>query len=110
MKPNPADAFADTPQPTEAWRRMSDAERSDIVRRVVAESPSAALINVVAAREDGEVVLSFNQSVGAAERGGVLLDLEALLKQTVDASLNVWLEPLGDKNSLRNLRGIEVKS
>jgi hypothetical protein len=32
------------------------------------------------------------------------------LKAHIDDALTVWLEPLGDRNSLRNLRGIEVKS
>ena len=37
-------------------------------------------------------------------------DLEAFLKESIDPGLVVWLEPLGDRSSLRNLRGIEVKS
>jgi hypothetical protein len=36
--------------------------------------------------------------------------LEDYLKESIDAGLVVWLEPFGDRNSLRNLRGIEVKS
>ena len=37
------------------------------------------------------------------------MDFEVHLLAYVDGALNVWLEPLGDRNSLRNLRGIEVK-
>jgi hypothetical protein len=38
------------------------------------------------------------------------LDLEELFKKSVDQGITVWGEALGDKNSLRNLRGIEVKT
>lgn len=107
---NPQDAFADTPTPGNSWRQLSDAERLEIVRTTVKECDSAMLISVAQAKDDGQVIVSFTQPVGADVRGGLLLDLEAFLKQTVDAGLTVWLEPLGDKNSLRNLRGIEVKS
>jgi hypothetical protein len=48
--------------------------------------------------------------MSASERGTFLLDLESLLKSQIDNGINIWLEPIGDKNSLRNLRGIEVKN
>ena len=35
--------------------------------------------------------------------------LEEDLKLNIDKGLTVWCEPLGDKNSLRNLRGIKIK-
>lgn len=110
MKPNAADAFAATPTPATSWVTMSDAARLEVVRNVVQESPSAHLILIAEARADGQVILSFTEPVAADVRGGLLLDLEAFLKETIDPGLAVWLEPLGDKNSLRNLRGIEVKS
>ncbi|KZR61076.1 hypothetical protein [Prochlorococcus sp. MIT 1306] len=41
------------------------------------------------------------------ERGEVLLDLEDdLIKK--DPRVRIWHSPLGDKNSLRNLRGVEL--
>jgi len=49
------------------------------------------------------------QSLPASERGPFLLDLEDYLRE-IDQALVVWLQPLGDRNSLRNLRGIEVKT
>ena len=32
------------------------------------------------------------------------------LKRKVDNSITVWLEPVGDKSKLRNLRGITFKN
>ena len=62
------------------------------------------------ARQDGQVVVSLTSHVPADKRGTLLLDFEGFLKEKVDPGLVVWLEPLGDRSSLRNLRGIEVKS
>jgi hypothetical protein len=45
----------------------------------------------------------------ASVRGSLLLDFEECIKKNIDQGLTVWGEALGDKNSLRNLRGIEVK-
>ena len=53
--------------------------------------------------------MKFTEPHGPEIRGTKLLDLEELLKENVDLGITIWLEPLGDKNSLRNLRGIEVK-
>ena len=59
---------------------------------------------------DGQVIVNLLESLSADKRGPLLLDLEELLKGSVDPGLVVWLESLGDRSSLRNLRGIEVKS
>ena len=41
------------------------------------------------------------------ERGSLLLDLEDELCK-LDANIRVWHTPLGDKNSLRNLRWVQL--
>ena len=38
----------------------------------------------------------------------MLIDLENKIK-TIDPGLTLWLEPVGDKSKLRNLRGITFK-
>jgi hypothetical protein len=40
----------------------------------------------------------------------LILDLEEFLKNHLDSGISIWCEPLGDKNSLRNLRGIQIKT
>ena len=37
-----------------------------------------------------------------------LLDFEEWIKKMLDTGISIWHVPIGDKNSLRNLRGIEV--
>ena len=36
--------------------------------------------------------------------------MEGLLKSKIDQGITIWLEPVGDKSKLRNLRGITFKS
>lgn len=54
------------------------------------------------------VTVRFTEPVPASERGTLLLDAEDALQAVLPGAV-VWHVPLGDRNSLRNLRGIEVK-
>ena len=40
----------------------------------------------------------------------MLLELEEKLKKELDEGITIWLEPVGDKSKLRNLRGINIKT
>jgi hypothetical protein len=62
------------------------------------------------ALDNGQVYVSLNKPVNSSERGQLLLELESHYKDIVELGINLWCEPLGDKNSLRNLRGIQVIS
>ncbi len=105
-------AYADTPSPGPEWRQLSDAGRR--TRVIDALQAGAAALNgavvIAAAKEDGQIIVNLVEPQPAGKRGQLLLDLEAFLKEAIDPGLSVWLEALGDRNSLRNLRGIEVKA
>ncbi len=108
-------AYDKTPTPLANWLTMSRQYRISLVTKEIEMVTGPSMdgikaLNVVDAKEDGQVIVQFAIPVDASKRGTVLLDFEALLKLKIDPALAVWLEPLGDKNSLRNLRGIEVKS
>jgi hypothetical protein len=105
-------AGVETLVPAPEWVVGSDAERlSRLERAVVAgEERFRRLLVIVAAKDDGQVIVRLNEPLSAGVRGTLLLDLEAHLKSAVDSGLTVWVEALGDRNSLRNLRGIEVKA
>lgn len=105
-------ATAVTPSPSEAWSSLSESQRlARIAAEVTARAPVFnEKLTALSARADGQVIVRLLQSCGPAERGTLLLDYEDLLKQAIDDGITVWGESLGDKNSLRNLRGIEVKS
>ena len=105
-------AYADTPSPSIEWQRLSDAER--LARVIDALGAVTTVFNsvivVIKAMKDGQIIVNLVESMPASKRSTLLLDLEAFLKEAIDPGLVVWLTSLGDRNSLRNLRGIEVKS
>lgn len=105
-----SDVLTETPSPRPAWLQFSDEERLSRVKEALrADAIAASVIQIISAKQDGQIIVSLAGSP-ADKRGTLLLDLEASLKKAIDPALVVWLEPLGDKSSLRNLRGIEVKS
>ena len=90
----PEDASQKSPTQT-GLKKMT---RADFVEFI---TPTRAL-------DDGQVYFSFKKQVSSSIRGVFLLDLEILIKNKIDAGIIIWCEPIGDKNSLRNLRGIEI--
>ena len=103
-------AQASTLTPGTEWQRLSNAERLVLVEKALTAhaSPAHSILSIADAKKDGQVIVCLLEPLPANRRGTVLLDFEATLKDTIDPGLVVWLEPLGDQNSLRNLRGIEV--
>lgn len=105
-------ASVPTPAPGDSWRKRSDSERLVEVENALATRMPGLqdLVSIVEAKSDGQVIVSLRAPLPADKRGTLLLDLEAGLKDLIDPGLVVWLEPLGDRSSLRKLRGIEVRS
>jgi hypothetical protein len=105
-------AGVDTPTPSTEWGKSSDAERLSRLEQVLATQKPLfqEMLIIASAKQDGQVIVSLKEQLPPNKRGTVLLDLEEFLKEAVDPGLVVWLDALGDKNSLRNLRGIEVKA
>ena len=104
-------ATIDSPVVTIEWSSQSEPERIGRLTNLLSKSHSHFFekLEVVGAKKDGQVIVRMLKAFGAAERGALFLDLEEFLKKSVDQGLTFWGQPLGDKNSLRNLRGIEVK-
>jgi len=56
------------------------------------------------------VYLTFRSTgLSIADRGKRLMEVEDMLINEISSSIRVWHMPLGDKNSLRKLRGITLK-
>lgn len=99
----------DCPTPSEKWLSISKKNRLELIESILVNSLFVHEIKILDTKDDGQIIVSLNKTISSQQRGTLLLDLEELLKDKLDNSITVWLEPLGDKNSLRNLRGIEVK-
>jgi hypothetical protein len=102
-------AFAETPKPNSKWIKMNIFERKLAITSILKLDGQYKDIEVVNAMNNGQVILEINCSIPASKRGLLLLELEKKLKKQIDISLTVWLNPIGDKSKLRNLRGIKIK-
>ena len=107
-----AEAYAVSPACGVDWIQRSVMQRIALISEALSDNSYVKSygISIIDAKADGQVTLRFAVPVAVNMRSSILLDIEIFLKEHIDNGLVVWLEPLGDKNSLRNLRGIEVKA
>ena len=103
-------ARAATPHTSPIWKDLSrDKKKEQLEAILVAHQEFKEAIQIVACKSDGQVTVRLLTLLTADKRGTLLLDFEECIKKYIDQGLTAWSEGLGDKNSLRNLRGIEVK-
>ena len=103
------DLYLDVSKPSEAWLLMSKVDRIALVVKALGDIITNRLI-VCECEDNGYVYFEFSVPMAASERGIFLLDIEMLLKASIDSGLTVWHVPQGDKSSLRRLRGVGVKT
>ena len=103
-------ANADTPITQKTWKLMPDIERIKLLNKQIGKKQDYKSISINKTTESGQVLVTLDGKFTASKRGIYLLDFERYLKDNVDQGINVWCETIGDKNSLRNLRGIQIKS
>jgi len=105
-------SFSDvsSPVPTDDWQSLTIGERIDFINKSIQNFSLSIDIDVVEANKGGQISVIINDKLSAAERGPLLLGIEEFLKLNVDNGITVWHAPIGDKSSLRKLRGIEVLS
>ena len=99
----------ETPVPGQEWITSSQNERTALVYNAWKNIDKYLNLAVIDCRSNGEVFVEMKEPMSSNQRGTLLLDAEQVLKKQVDDAITVWLEPLGDKSTLRNLRGIKVK-
>ena len=103
-------ASENTPVTGNYWINFSDTQRVNAINEIINNNDSFKNITISRVHENGQVFVTLSENVNVAERGSLLLDFEEHIKIKLDEALNVWCEPLGDKNSLRKLRGIQIKT
>ena len=103
-------ALMDSPKTSNEWTSLSCEERIKKIENFLSKLSKDFLdFKVIEARDDGHITLKTEKKFKTSERGVMLIDLEKKLK-TFDEGITVWMEPIGDKSKLRNLRGIKFKS
>ena len=106
---NKYNSLAESPKATLKWKKKSEKERIKLINDKLITNPLYETFEVVKADENAQVILRIEKSIPASKRGVMLLELEEMLKNLIDKSITIWLEPIGDKSKLRNLRGIKFK-
>ena len=107
---NKDNSYEDSPTVGEKWKKKSDKERIFEINEFMKLNKINTIYEVFNALEDGQVILKTQKSIPAKDRGIHLLEVEEKLKKSIDKGITVWLEPVGDKSKLRNLRGITFKN
>ncbi|MDC0498840.1 hypothetical protein OAO21_06700 [Alphaproteobacteria bacterium] len=102
-------SFQKSPVPSKEWLSYSEKDRINLVLSILKSYESFNFFEVMSADSNAFVTLKTEKNISASQRGVLLLELELKLKKEVDEAITVWLEPVGDKSKLRNLRGIEIK-
>ena len=97
----------ETPKPSEKWKKLSKVSRIEMIAKELKKNVLYSDFEVVEAPDNGQIILKIERALLAKERGILLLELEEKLKSALDKGISVWLEPVGDKSKLRNLRGIK---
>jgi len=97
-----------TPHVDTEWINCDSQVRLSKVNKALEGTDFFELVSPTRTFDDGQIYFSFKKPISSSLRGIFLLDLEILLKNKIDPGIVIWCEPIGDKNSLRNLRGIEI--
>ena len=103
-------AIEDSPTTSDKWKEATELKRINSVKDILNKKDEYKNFEVTKTEKNGNVTLRTEVSISASERGTLLLNLEEDLKISIDNGITVWLEPVGDKSKLRNLRGIKINS
>ena len=98
-----------TPTTSQHWNSLSEDDRKKLIYDVLNNDINYEEFEVYQTYDNGEIVFNDNKTIPSKKRGLLQQKHEEKLKQNVDKGLTVWLEPVGDKSKLRNLRGIKIK-
>lgn len=101
-------ANEETPKVQKEWCNLPNQKRIEKINKIINQKFKNITLSRV--NDEGQVFVILEENVNVAIRGSLLLDFEECIKYEIDEGLNVWCEPIGDKSSLRNLRGIKIKT
>ena len=82
-------AEVDSPNPSTSWLGMSDVQRIQKINQAIDQKNTifSKELLVVAAKNNGEVVVRILNPLTASVRGALLLDFEEFIKQEIDQGL-----------------------
>jgi hypothetical protein len=99
-----------TPTSSEDWKKKSEKDRIENISNFLKSNVLYKDFIVIKALDNGQVIIRIDHLIAANKRGVLLLDLESVLKKTIDQGITIWCEPVGDKSKLRQLRGVTINT
>tara|TARA_Y100000590_G_scaffold457581_1_gene610527 strand:- start:24456 stop:24779 length:324 start_codon:yes stop_codon:yes gene_type:complete len=96
-----------TPETSDDWKKKTIKNRLEIIYQELKKNNLYKDFKVIDVPDNGQIVLKIEKKIPANKRGLFLLELEERLKSAIDKGITIWLEPVGDKSKLRQLRGIK---
>lgn len=106
---NKKTAEQQSPLPKDSWISLDEKIKINEIKKNLDEIDTRYDFEVINAFANGHVILKTSSSIHSSERGLLLLEIEMYLKKKIDDSITIWLQPVGDKSKLRQLRGMEIK-
>lgn len=105
-------ALLDTPKVSINWLDKNYESKCMIIENLIINSKNSVSESLLLHKvlNSGEIIFELTKSVEPSKRADLILDFEKELKEKVDEGLYITILPLGDKNSLRKLRGIKIES
>lgn len=105
-------AYSETPKPGKIWINRIESEKifviSELLNRI--NPVFKEYIEIISANNNGAVLVNLLKDIKPSKRGELLLDFEYILKKKIDRAIYINVESMGDKSSLRNLRGIVIEN
>jgi hypothetical protein len=102
-------AVTETPKPDKVWLKMSNADREKLISNFLCKKNEySEFLYYESSSDSGEITFSFIKDLDVDKRCIFLLDFELELKKLFGQFIFISIKPLGDKNSLRRLRGIDI--
>tara|TARA_B100001142_G_scaffold250769_1_gene250948 strand:+ start:352 stop:678 length:327 start_codon:yes stop_codon:yes gene_type:complete len=98
----------DTHEVKETWFSLSFNQKKDAITDFLKKNSYDHILKFSNITTDGQVNFQLLLDIDVNTRCDTLLDIELHMKSELDIGLTLWLDPMGDKNTLRNLRGIEI--
>lgn len=97
-----------SPSTGKEWIDNSIDGRIDLINNYLKVNNLDKDLLAIDASANGQVVLRVYKSLPVNERGLFLIDLEEKIKLNIDKGITLWCESVGDRSTLRNLRGVKI--
>lgn len=97
-----------SPSTSKEWMDNSINGRIDLINNYLKVNNLDKDFLAIDASDNGQVVLRVYKSLPVNERGLFFINLEEKIKLNIDKGITLWCESVGDRSTLRNLRGVKI--